>query len=268
MKKALVLLVPLLLLPAAARSQTIDGTVLQDSTRTPIRDVRVEVVAGPGAPAALTTDSAGAFRLNPRPGGTVVLRLRHPSYTTIDSVALTVGAGERLEVEFRMGSSPILLEPLIVRARADEGVSGFRDRLERGGFGRFVGREEIDRRRPIRTSDLLRAMAGVRVEQRGAGTSYILMRGSGAEPCLPDLYIDGMRMPQMGDSGIDGILDPATLEGVEVYTSSAGVPSVFAAHGACGVVAFWTRPGPPGKWSWKKFGSAVGVFALLVLLLR
>ena len=268
MKNALVLLVSLLLLPAGAASQTIDGTVLQDSTRTPIADVRVEVVAGPGAPAVLSTDSTGAFRLNPRPGGTVVLRLRHPSYTTIDSVSLTVGSGERLEVEFRMGSSPILLAPLIVRARADEGVSGFRDRLEHGGFGRFMGREEIDRRRPIRTSDLLRTMAGVRVEQRGAGISYITMRGSGTQACLPDLYIDGMRMPQMADSGIDGLLTPSTLEGVEVYTSSATAPSVFAAHGACGIVAFWTRPGPPGKWSWRKFGAGLGAFALVVLLLR
>ena len=268
MKNALVLLVPLLLLPAAARSQTIDGTVLQDSTRTPVPNVRVEVIAGPGAPATVTTDSAGVFRLTPRPGGTVVLRLRHPSYTAIDSVSLTVGSGERLEVEFRMGSSPIALEPLIVRARADEGVSGFRDRLERGGFGRFVGREEIDRRRPIRTSELLRAMAGVRVEQRGAGTSYIVMRGSGTQPCLPDFFVDGMRMPQMADGGIDGLLTPAGLEGVEVYTSSVTAPSVFGAPDGCGVVAFWTRPGAPGRWSWKKFGAGVAGFALAVLLLR
>lgn len=259
----------MLLVPAGARAQVIQGFVLDDSTGAPVADVRVDLVhTRGGAPATTQTDSAGAFRFDPRPSGTVVLRVRHPSYTPIDSLSLSVSADERVEIELRLGHSPILLEPIIVRARADEGLAGFRDRMERGAFGRFLGPEDIERRGAMRASDLLRMMPGVRIQQGAPGTDLVVMR-DGAGQCLPDLYIDGMRVRQFHDSSVDAFVNTASLEGVEVYNSAAQVPGVFAASfNRCGVVAFWTRPSPTGKWSWRKMAIGVGAFLLLVVISR
>lgn len=259
----------MLLVPAAAGAQTIQGVVLDDSTGTPLANVRVDLVhTGGGAPASMRTDSTGAFRFDPRPPGTVVLRVRHPSYTPIDSLSVAVSKDERVEIELRLGHSPILLEPIIVRARADEGVAGFRDRMARGGFGRFIGRKELERRESARASDLLRMIPGVRIEQGAPGSALVVMRG-GTGRCLPDIYIDGMRMRQIRDSNVDAFISTAMLEGVEVYTSTAGLPHVFvSSFNSCGVVAFWTRPSPTGKWSWRKMAVGLGVFLLLVVVSR
>ena len=259
----------MLLVPALAGAQTIDGLVLDDSTGAPLAGVRVDLVhKGGGAPATTRTDSTGTFRFEPRPPGTVVLRVRHLSYTPIDSLSLAVAKDERVEIELRLGHSPILLEPIIVRARADEGLAGFRDRMARGAFGRFLGPEDLERRGASRASDLLRMMPGVRIEQGAPGSALVVMRG-GAAQCLPDIYIDGMRMRQFRESSVDAFINPATLEGVEVYNSAAQVPSVFSSSfNQCGVVAFWTRPAATGKWSWRKMAIGLGVFLLLVVISR
>jgi hypothetical protein len=259
----------MLLLPAVAGAQTIEGLVLDDSTRAPVANVRVDLVhRGGGAPASTRTDSTGAFRFDPRPAGTVVLRLRHPSYTPIDSLSLAVAKDERVEIELRLGHSPILLEPIIVRARADQGVAGFRDRMARGGFGRFLGRADLERRATARASDLLRMIPGVRIEQGAPGSALVVMRG-GSGQCLPDIYIDGMRMRQFRESNVDTFISTAMLEGVEVYTSAAQVPTIFASSfNPCGVVAFWTRPSLTGKWSWRKMAIGLGAFLLLVVISR
>ncbi|HEX8452540.1 MAG TPA: carboxypeptidase regulatory-like domain-containing protein [Longimicrobium sp.] len=257
----------MLLVPAAAAAQTVEGVVLDDSTGAPVANVRVELVhTGGGAPASSRTDSTGAFRFDPRPPGTVILRVRHPSYTPIDSLSVAVAKDERVEIELRLGHSPILLEPIIVRARADEGVAGFRDRMARGGFGRFLGRKDLERRGTSRASDLLRMIPGVRIEQGAPGSALVVMRG-GSGQCLPDIYIDGMRMRQLRESSVDAFVNVPSLEGVEVYTSSAQVPNVFvSSFNSCGVVAFWTKPAPTGKWSWRKMAIGVGVFLLLAVV--
>ena len=255
----------LLLVPAAASAQTIEGVVVDDSTRAPIRDVRVELVpARGGRPAAQRTDSTGVFRFDSVAGGSAVLRFRHPSYTAVDSLAVAVGRGERVEIELRMGHTAVLLEPLIVRARSDEGVGGFRERMRRGAFGRFVGREQIERHTALRTTDVLRTVPGVQLAPGNAGTTMILMRG-GAGQCLPDVYLDGTRLRQTRDVDVDAFVNPSSLEGVEVYTSAATAPSIYSGSNACGVVAFWTRPAPPGRWSWKTLGVGLGLIALLVV---
>lgn len=260
----------MLLVPALAGAQTIDGLVLDDSTGAPVPGVRLELLhrCG-GAPASTRTDSTGTFRFEPRPPGTVVLRVRHPSYTPIDSLSVAVAKDERVEIELRLGHTPILLEPIIVRARADEGVAGFRDRMARGAFGRFLGRADLERRASARASDLLRMMPGVRIEQGAPGSALVVMRGGGAGQCLPDIYIDGMRMRQFRESNVDAFISTAMLEGVEVYTSAAQVPNVFtSSFNSCGVVAFWTRPSPTGKWSWRKMAIGLGAFLLLVVISR
>jgi hypothetical protein len=152
-------------------------------------------------------------------------------------------------------------------------LADFYDRMKnRRGFGHFLSREEFVARGPgSRVTDLLRMMPGVQIvamsPQFGSAGILITMRG-GLGRCLPDVYIDGMPMEQYRESGVDDLLTPSMLEGVEVYPSTAGVPGAIHARGSCGVVGFWTKRDVGGGWSWKKIFAGLGLGALMLLLVR
>jgi hypothetical protein len=263
----------LMLLPLAAQAQTIRGVVVEDGTRRPVVGVHVELFDAGRSPIATTrSDSAGTFVLLPRRGGSFTLRLTHLAFVPIDSVALTVRPQESVDVELRMGSRAIPIEPLVVTARVDARLAGFHERMRRHGFGRFITRAEIDERPgTVRTTDLLRTMPGVNLVavQRcpGCTPTYLITMRGGAGGCMPTVYLDGMPIRQFEESGVDDFLLPSMIEGVEVYTSFASAPAPVHAQNACGVVAFWTRSGEPGgRWSWRRFFTAAGLVTVFAAL--
>jgi hypothetical protein len=274
MKKVQVLfLAGLSLVPTVVQAQTIYGVVVDDSTRTPIAGAIVELLA-PGAKIGSTTqtDSAGAFLLRPHRSGSFTLRLRHLAYAPVDSDTLTLRSDESIRIELRMAPTTIPLEPLVVTARSHTMLDGFYERMRRSVAGRFLQRSDIERRPGARSTDLLREMPGVEivpVRQGMSATSVnLITMGGGLGRCTPTIYIDGMLTKQFPESGVDDLLTPDMLEGVEVYTSVAGVPSPLTPHGSCGVVAFWTRRDGRGPWKWEKLAIGAGAFLLMVLLVR
>jgi hypothetical protein len=255
----------LLIVPAAAGAQTLRGVVLDDATGAPVPTARIELRSvEAGLLTAAESDRDGRFALTPRQAGRYVLRVTHLGYEPLDSVAVHARAGESVQLELRLGRTAIPLEPVVVVARRRADVAGFYERMQRGGMGSYVTREEIDRRPASRASDLLRTMPGIRVESTGANRSVVTMRG-GLGRCLPTIYLDGMHIRQYPESGVDDWILPASLEGIEVYTSFASAPSPLHAQGACGVIAFWTRTENGKPWTWRRFAVAAG-FVLGVLL--
>jgi hypothetical protein len=189
----------------------------------------------------------------------------------VDSVELSLQRGEQVQIELRMARTAIPLEPLVVTTRRSARLQGFYDRMQRPGFGRFISREQIERRPGTRTTDLLRGMPGIHIVQtsRGGmtGANLITMRG-GSGRCLPTLYIDGMEVRQFPESGADEFISPTMLEGVEVYTGTGGIPGAFPTMNGCGVVAFWTRTDTGRPWSWRRLLIGAGLFTLLVMIAR
>lgn len=274
MKRVRVLVLSgLLLAPAAAQSQMIHGVVMEDSTREPITGASVELLGLNGNTSLRTqTGSGGAFLLRPRSAGRFIVRLTHPSYAAVDSDTLSVERDETIAIELRMARTAIPLEPLVVIARRHNRLAGFYDRLQRPGSGRFLTRADLEVRPGARATDLLRGMPGIEIVpvRRGlsaATVSLITMRG-GSGRCSPTIYIDGIVAKQFVESGVDDFLTPEMLEGMEIYTSSAGAPSPISAQDSCGVVAFWTRSDSLGKWSWLKLAAGAGAFVLMVALTR
>jgi hypothetical protein len=122
-------------------------------------------------------------------------------------------AGDSLAVEFLISTEAVLLQPLTVVAastRPQGLLGGFYERMERGGFGSFINRDEIEKRQPIYPSDLLRTIPGVQVVPTWWGRALVVMRGR----CIPQIYLDGMRV---GSASIDELVSPFELEGIEVY---------------------------------------------------
>ncbi len=276
MVKVRVLAVSALLLASRAQSQTVHGVVVADSARTPIAGVLVELAAPGASPAhRARTDSTGAFLLRPRRSGTFVVRLTHPSYEPMDSATVTVGPGEAVRVQLRMGRTPIPLAPLLVTTRRNARLRGFHARMRQPGSGHFITRADIETRPGARTTDLLRQISSVEVvpvgRSRGAATVKLITMRGGLGRCQPTIYLDGMPVRQFAESGVDDFLKPEMIEGVEVYTRAADVPAEFVAPNPCGAVGFWTRSETDGenrKMSWKRLATGAGVFFLMVVLPR
>ena len=265
-----------LALPCTAGGQVVVGTVREVGSRTPIADAEVVLsatVAGRPLSRSLT-DSAGAFRAGLSGTGSYTVRVEHVGYVTFVSQPFTVAGGETVALEIRLGRNAIPLDPLIVTARTtDSRLAGFHERRHTRFFGRYLTREDIDSRPATRTTDLLRSVPGVtlqRVRARNRGERSLLMVRGPAGNCEPAIYIDGVRTQQSADASIDDVLVPDMIEGVEVYTSSAGAPVQYVQPGTCGLVLFWTRQGEATgpRLNLKRVLIGAGFLAAILLLFR
>lgn len=275
MKKLLMLVLAGVLVHAtSAEAQRIRGQALEDESRMPIAGAMVELFGEDSVRLATAqTDSAGAFVLLPGRYGDFVVRVTHFAYLPMDSAALTVRPGETVVIELRMATRAIPLEPLVVTSRGDPRLRGFHERMRRPGFGRFVTREDIERRPGARTTDLLRGIPGIQLVPTNTGIGNVItMRGGGASGrCLPAIFIDGTPAAQYADATIDAFLMPEMLEGVEVY-SGITAPAALYSNSGCGVVAFWTRRDGGRPFSWRRIFTAAGfvgaVIAVTSVLMR
>lgn len=116
------------------------------------------------------------------------------------------------------------------------------DLHRRSGMGRFIGRDEIDRRRPREFTNLLHALPGVRVTF-SRGRVDVVMRGMAGGWCTPAIFIDGYEQVLDYTSDINFLVQPEDVAGVAVYNSASMTPMAFQGRGGlgCGSVAIWTR---------------------------
>ena len=182
------------------------------------------------------TDRQGEFTLRGLPTGTHSLEVRQIGYAP-KLVAVDLSPRELATVMVVLERAAVL-EPVRVFGKAPprRSITGFLERRERGGFGRYLTREEIERVRPFRTTDVFRQLPGVNIVPSGSFGSVLLMRGG----CSPVIYLDGLKL-QDGSEELDQIVQPSDIAGVEVYTGLAGAPAEFPGNG-CGSVVIWTGP--------------------------
>jgi hypothetical protein len=258
----------LIALPLEA--QRLVGHVVEEGTDQPVSSAAIVIINEDGREQGnTTTDDDGWFQFAMAAPGPYTIRITHIAYVSWRSESIDLGRGETVEIEVRLGTNVIPLEPLVVTTRsASRGrLAEFHRRLENNPFGRFIVREDIERRPAARVTDLLRIMPGITIRPAGGAFAryLITMRGGAAGGCLPYLYVDGVRIRQSPDFPIDDLLSPNMLEGVEIYTSFATAPAEYQASSGCGVVLFWTRSGESGRpFSWKRMLIGVGAVGLAI----
>lgn len=262
-------LVMLAFAAVAAEAQLIQGVVIDDLSRIAVAGAEVLLLTPRASERVQTTTSdVGAFLIRAPRSGIYRLRVTHPGYATYEADSVVVGSSEAVMLEIRLGQAAVPLEPMVVTARRNAGMPGFDDRRE-AGFGRFITREDIERRSAFHTSDLLRNVQGITLRRSGrAGGMMVLMRGGGMGTCEPAIWVDGVLVRQISGSTIDDFLTPGIIEAAEVYPSYAAAPTEYAV-GMCGVILIWTRRGSGddgSPWQWKKV-LAVASAALLVVWL-
>lgn len=226
----------------------------------------VSVIVAKGGRVVSNDSGTAVMRLAP---GQARLELRRVGFQPV-SVALNVARDTSIEVV--MSHLPRELEATHVTATAHDVLArrGFYDRLrdaDRGlVYGYFVTPEEIDARRPFRTSQLLERVPGVKM----LGTGGNNVTPVGMNDCRMTLYVDGGRVTLAGDDSrargstgmsmqrlmgsgagggrvtpggtLDDIVSVGSVTGIEIYPRGTRAPGMFQLlNGTCGIIAIWTR---------------------------
>ena len=203
----------------------------------------------PGATVSLSdslvvvTDRGGGFDVRQVPWGwyqVVVTRIGYRSKAVDVAVA---GDPSGIFLAISLEPLPVELEPVVIRGDTATVVAYGRMadffRRKRAGWGQFITRQDIERRNPIRVTDLLWGTPGVWMSYDRWGQAVVSFRGriSRGGRCYPAIYIDNHRLP--GDLSLDEWVWPQVVEGIEIYRSAVTTP--LESPGGCGAVVVWTR---------------------------
>jgi hypothetical protein len=242
-------LLSILLLASAARlsAQSVRGRVLDDSTGTPVSNVRISALgAGDELLAMATSDGRGhfAFRLEPR--SNFRLTASRIGYAPNASEVVQADSLEALDIELRITTRPLSLPTVSVVSRKLARTEGDR-RLERAQSlgGRMVSPESIREAAPTSRTlgDLMRRTAGHLVQ---------VVSGYGGATCLLVQRTANLRQQQtcallvVDDvvSAGDAYIAPTDIELVVVIPASAASVR-FGERARFGAVAVYTRAGMP-----------------------
>lgn len=202
-----------------------------------------------GASRITRTDSAGEFGFAALDSGHYALTVRRLGYQPlIEEIAIQ--PGEAIRVSWALVARPVVLSEVVVQGHAIH-VSPFMSdaiRRARAGFGDFIYRDDVSRRNPLFTADLLDVLPGVHVEDpKGQPTDSSITPTVTFARCTDrggvQVYVDGVRMTTvMGATEALGLIIPSDIEMIEVYRGVARIPAEFLTN-ACAVIAVWTRRG-------------------------
>jgi hypothetical protein len=231
-------------LAAQTRTGSITG-VVKDSAGTPIPNVEVTAIK---AARIVRTDTAGRFLISSLPSGSSDFSFRRLAFSPV-VLSVLIPAEDTTDVEVTLGVSALQLTGVVVQEHAAQRrvLDAFETRRKQG-IGHFVTREQIEKRRPLLLSDMMRIIPGTTILIGENGRTALRFARVGRPGCPPQFFVDGM---QVSGFSIDD-MPPGDVEGVELYAGSAGLPPEFnrlRGTTICGTVAIWTRiPGnDPGK---------------------
>lgn len=225
------------------------GTVLDQSGKS-LNGARVLVW---GSDATTSTDGDGTFSLTGLPAGTQTIEVRYIGYSP-KQAAVDLSSERTASVTVKLEKVAEALSEVTVYGEKSAfawRMDGFRQRM-RAGWGRFLTRSDIEKRGPLRFTDMLRQIPGIAVQPVGAfGYQLTSSRGDG---CRPTIFLDGhkvVRAPHgrgnFDDDEMTSINDLVWMDsviGIEVYANGTFAPADFRTpmSGSCPVILVWTSP--------------------------
>jgi len=185
----------------------------------------------------------GRFELANLPAGPVEVIVRRLGFSPA-KIALDLATGELRDIRVLLSPVAMMMDSVAVTAPGptiEVNYGGFETRRSRG-FGTFITREDIEKKRPRVPSDLFRTVSGVKLI-RDSGTPTVVSSRLGPMNCPLRVFIDGSNYPLYGQS-LDALVQVVDIGAIEVYAGGATVPPQFGGReSTCGVIAIWTRQG-------------------------
>lgn len=230
--------------PLSGQEATLIGVVADSLSGDSLAGAFVSIV---GHDRTVLTGMNGRFALAGVGSGDMTIEVRRPGFRP-GTVSFEITVSRAVTVDLgTVVLSPLVIEmdPIVVEATEVE------NKLNRVGFfqrmsteqGTFLTLEDIERRNPRNTSELVRRIPGFQVGTNGSISSRRGVPGmsQGFSACEIEYYIDGVHAD---GSRVDDVL-PAAVVAMEVYTGAATIPPAFRLSGnaRCGVVVIWTRTG-------------------------
>jgi carboxypeptidase family protein/TonB-dependent receptor-like protein len=237
-----------LLVAGPLSAQIIGGRVMDASNNEPVKDVIVEALNADGrAVQRGRTDKDGFFAFEFRQPGAYRIRTQRIGYTNSTSEPVQVDLRQTVQVEIKLTTGAVALEPLRVTAKTEPPHNrqleeeGFYQR-ERIGFGKFLTQYEIAQRQPLETTEVFRGVPGIGLVPAG-GSHYNLVLTRGGDNCSPRLLVDNLPIDQ---TDLDNMVKPQDIAGIEVYRGPSETPARWMGQrSACGLIVIWTRRGEP-----------------------
>jgi hypothetical protein len=226
--------------PVRAGDGHLSGVVLATVDGRPVAGAVVAMAEGPET----RTNELGEWTLTDAPAGSRMLEVRALGYYP-----------ERRAVDVLDGAAPVrvslstmraVLDTVKVKAtRLSDRQQAEFDQRRRSGFGRYLTAEEIAQRRPAYTSELFRALPGVRFDRTNVngelGTPSITMRAGVGGYCQPAIYVDGHYLFELTADELDAFVQPSEIVGIEVYSGATAPPQFQAGLNGCGSIVIWTN---------------------------
>jgi hypothetical protein len=232
--------------PALARAQTParDGLVrgvVTDTAFRPLADASVEVVGWGGR---ITTTESGRFEIRDLPAGRLLLVVRHIGYAPV-AIGVELAPSDTQRLSFALERLRTWLDTV----RVTERVRSFRlaefDERRKLHTGQYMDAEQIEKRHPVRLTDLLRTFVGVQVSDSPTGGGSIVARrmNSLQASCPVQAYVNGTMLPNPVNPNAD-LPEPSAIAGMELYTGPSTIPLQYksvSGGGFCGVLLIWTK---------------------------
>jgi hypothetical protein len=237
--------------PLAGQSATVSLLVIDDATDAGIPDVHVSIAGQPGD---RITDAHGRFLYAPQRPGKVVFLLRRLGYNP-GTLTIDITAADTTRVTFAMTAATQTLSTVAVRDTANSlspFLAGFDRRVAtHAGSATYITRDEIEKRKPSLTTDLLRRVMSVRIidssgvlmaVSRRVQRPVVRLRGiPDLANCVLQVAVDG-QLKEWGYA-VNSIA-PEEIHGIEVYPGPATTPAEYASirrDAYCGLIMVWTR---------------------------
>lgn len=225
-------------LVAQEKTAAIKGRVVSSGDKGPIAGVRILLV---NLRKTVATDSNGRFGFDRLRPGTYRVEATLIGYAPL-SALVALEEAEVKDIEFRTDSIGQLLPTIFVEGEPKPEMIKELTTFERRmsvGHGRFITREQITQRRPVKIMDMIRYLPGIRADCRGF-TCQLLLNHDPTN-CPPAIFVDDQRT---NISVLDNT-PPTDIEGVEIYRGPAETPPELNNEIArCGgAIALWTRRG-------------------------
>jgi 5-hydroxyisourate hydrolase-like protein (transthyretin family) len=270
-RRALLVVMSLLVAGSPAMAQVLRGTVVDSASGKPVAGAHLLVsVAGGTAVSDTATDKDGRFSFALPGVGQYVLRVSRPGYSTRVTQPVAVEKNFIAAVELRLTPLAVLLdtvtvvaERVVVEQQLPFLVDAGYDRRSKG-IGHFLTRADLDQHPPDRMTNAFQGISGVHVvcggrtsspnacDVQAPGATTMFKRGV----CKLSVVLDGVVLRAGGvlhtdrpnpedppvDAPVDQLLNPFNIEAVEIYTSPAGVPVQYIGYlSPCGAIIAWSR---------------------------
>lgn len=228
---------------AAPATVKLGGVVHRADGRSPLADATVSTADG----RSVRTNARGEFLLTGVPAGSRLLEVRAVGYYPERIAVQALDDAPAITAELRTFRSVLDTVKVLANFPRFDALRELRHRA-RSGIGRILLADDIAKRRPLVTSDLLRTIPGVFVTP-GIGTDQtISMRGLFNNRCTPTLGLNGtpfligfQNAFPLTAQDLDSFARPDDLVGIEIYAAAQVPPEYLLGGTACGAIVLWTR---------------------------